>query len=75
MRIALLTTDGREVRKDYHTPAPHFGTAPEALMQGLALLPEVEVHVLACVRARVMRRRSSRPTYSFTASTFQGLDG
>ena len=53
MRIALLTTDGREVRKDYHTPAPHFGTAPEALMQGLALLPEVEVHVLACVRARV----------------------
>jgi glycosyltransferase involved in cell wall biosynthesis len=53
MRIALLTTDGREVLKDYHTPAPHFGTAPEALMQGFALMPDVEVHVVACLRKQV----------------------
>jgi glycosyltransferase involved in cell wall biosynthesis len=53
MKIALLTTDGREVWKDYGTPAPHFGTAVEALMQGLARMPGVEVHVVACVRARV----------------------
>jgi glycosyltransferase involved in cell wall biosynthesis len=53
MRIALLTTDGREVWKDYRTPAPHFGTAVGALMQGFALMPEVEVHVVACARARV----------------------
>jgi glycosyltransferase involved in cell wall biosynthesis len=53
MRIALLTTDGREVWKDYGTPAPHFGTAVEALMQGFALMPEVEVHVVSCVRAKV----------------------
>ena len=53
MKVALLTTDGREVLKDYGTPAPHFGTAPEALMQGFALLPEVEVHVVACARAKV----------------------
>ena len=53
MRIALLTTDNREVLKDYHTPAPYFGTAPEALMQGFALMPEVEVHVVACLRRKV----------------------
>ncbi len=53
MRIALLTTDGREVWKDYGTPAPHFGTAVEALLQGFARMPEVEVHVVTCARARV----------------------
>jgi glycosyltransferase involved in cell wall biosynthesis len=53
MKIALLTTDGREVFKDYETPAPHFGSAPTALMQGFALMPELEVHVVACVRAKV----------------------
>jgi len=53
MRIALLTSDGREVLKDYGTPAPHFGTAVEALMQGFAPMPEVEVHVVSCVRAKV----------------------
>jgi glycosyltransferase involved in cell wall biosynthesis len=53
MRIALLTTDGREIWKDYGTSAPHFGTAVEALMQGFALMPEVEVHVISCVRAKV----------------------
>ena len=53
MKIALLTTDGREVFKDYDTPAPHFGSAPTALMQGFALRPELEVHVVACARAKV----------------------
>ena len=53
MKIALLTTDGREVYKDYDTPAPHFGSAPTALMEGFALMPELEVHVVACARAKV----------------------
>src|ERR1019366_1431538 len=53
MKIALLTTDGREVLKDYDTPAPHFGSAPTALMQGFALRPEMEVHVVSCARAEV----------------------
>ncbi len=53
MKLALITTDTREVLKDYHTPTPHFGTAPEALMQGFAGLPEVEVHVVACLRQKV----------------------
>jgi glycosyltransferase involved in cell wall biosynthesis len=53
MRIALLTTDGREVLKDYGTPAPHFGTAVEALMQGFAQMPGVEVHVVGCAKEKM----------------------
>jgi glycosyltransferase involved in cell wall biosynthesis len=53
MRIALLTTDNREDYKDYGAAAPYFGTAPEALLQGLALLAEVEVHVLSCTQQPV----------------------
>lgn len=53
MKIALLTADGREVCKEYTTRAPQFGSAPTALMEGFALIPELEVHVVACARARV----------------------
>ena len=50
MKIAILTTDNRENFREYTKPAPYFGTAPEALLQGFAALPEVEVHVLACAQ-------------------------
>jgi glycosyltransferase involved in cell wall biosynthesis len=53
MKLAILTTDNRQVFKDYHRPTPYFGTAPEALLQGLALMPEVEVHVVSCLRQKV----------------------
>ncbi len=53
MRIAILTTDSREHFKDYGKPDPYFGSAPEALLQGFEQLPEVEVHVVCCVRARM----------------------
>jgi glycosyltransferase involved in cell wall biosynthesis len=51
MRIVVLTTDNREHYRDYNNPVPHFGTAPEALLQGFALMPEHEVHVVSCARA------------------------
>jgi len=50
MKIALLTTDNREHLKDYGAPQPCFGAAPEALIEGFAQLPDVEVHVISCVR-------------------------
>src|SRR6185369_4143058 len=50
MKIVQLTTDAREHYKDYGNPRPFFGTAPEALLQGFAAQPGVEVHVVACVR-------------------------
>ena len=50
MRIAVLTTDNREHYKKYNLPAPYFGTAPEALLQGFAQLKELEVHIISCTR-------------------------
>ena len=53
MRIVQITTDSREHFKDYHTAEPYFGAAPEALLAGFAVLPDVEVHVICCVRSTV----------------------
>lgn len=50
MRVAVLTTDNRENYREYHKSMPYFGTAPEALLQGFATLPEMEVHVVSCTR-------------------------
>jgi len=61
MRICLLTTDSRDHFMDYDRPEPYFGTAPEALLQGLAMLPEVETHVVSCVRQPVRSPQKLAP--------------
>jgi glycosyltransferase involved in cell wall biosynthesis len=53
LRVALVTTDGRDLLRDYDAAMPSFGTAPEALLQGLAQLPDVEVHVVSLLRQPV----------------------
>jgi glycosyltransferase involved in cell wall biosynthesis len=53
LKIALITTDNREHFKEYAKPVPYFGTAPEALLQGFAQLPDVEVHVVSCARRQM----------------------
>jgi glycosyltransferase involved in cell wall biosynthesis len=53
MKVAILTTDNREHYKDYGKREPSFGTAPEALLQGFAQLPELEAHVVSCARAKM----------------------
>jgi glycosyltransferase involved in cell wall biosynthesis len=50
MKIAILTTDNREPYRQYDKTIPWFGTAPEALLQGFAKLPEAEIHVVACTQ-------------------------
>jgi glycosyltransferase involved in cell wall biosynthesis len=50
MRIAILTTDTREEIAGCTDPQPHLGLAPEALLQGFALVPEAEVHVVSCLK-------------------------
>jgi glycosyltransferase involved in cell wall biosynthesis len=50
MKVAILTTDNRENSRNYSLPAPYFGAAPEALLQGFAALPELEVHVISCAQ-------------------------
>ena len=53
LKVGFLTIDAREYFKDYQTTPPYFGTAPQALLQGFAKLPDVEVHVVACVKEPV----------------------
>jgi len=67
MKIALLTTDNRENDRRYDLPGPVFGTAPEALLQGLAQWPEVEVHVLSCVQSAVRVPERIAPNIWFHA--------
>jgi glycosyltransferase involved in cell wall biosynthesis len=65
MRIVVLTTDNREPHKDYANPQPHFGTAPAALLQGLAMIPEIEVHVVSCIRQPVVSPERIAPNTFF----------
>ena len=50
MKVALLTTDNREFYRQYKETVPHFGAAPEALLEGFAQMPELEVHVVSCTQ-------------------------
>jgi glycosyltransferase involved in cell wall biosynthesis len=50
MRVAILTTDSREHFGNYTDLKPSFGTAPTALFQGFATLPNLEVHILSCTQ-------------------------
>jgi len=51
IRVVFLTTDNRDAHRCYDEPLPRFGPAPEALLQGLALLGDrVEIHVVSCTQ-------------------------
>lgn len=50
MKIAVITTDNRQHDRNYSATTPYFGTAPEALLQGFAQLPEHEIHVIGCTQ-------------------------
>jgi len=65
MRVAILTTDNREHYKDYANPIPHFGTAPEALLQGFENLPNLEVHIVSCAHQRMRSPQKLRENIWF----------
>ena len=65
MKIAVLTTDNREVFRDYSAPSPYFGTAPEALLQGFARIPEAEIHVISGTRKPVKSPEKLAPNVWF----------
>jgi len=50
VKIGFLSSDAREIFREYEKPAPYFGTAPEALLQGFAALPDIEVHIVSCTQ-------------------------
>ena len=54
LKIAILTSDKRDHDRAYAKPEFEFGTAPAALLQGFATLPEAEVHVVSCVQRPVI---------------------
>jgi glycosyltransferase involved in cell wall biosynthesis len=65
VKIAIVTTDNREHYRERSKPLPCFGTAPEALLQGFAQLPDVEVHVLSCTRASMRSPEKLAPNIFF----------
>ena len=82
MKIAFLTTDNREQLRNYSAFTPYFGTAPEALLQGFAALPDLEVHVISCTRQRMTSPEKLAaniwfhslhvPRIGWTSTCFQG---
>ena len=50
MVVVQITTDNREPFREYHKATPWFGTAPTALLEGFARLPETQVHVIGCTQ-------------------------
>ena len=50
MKVAVLTTDSRQHFAKYTDPIPSFGTAPTALLDGFASLPNLEIHILSCTQ-------------------------
>jgi len=65
LKVAVLTTDNRDHFRSYDLPAPFFGTAPEALLQGFAEMPEIEVHVVSCTRQRMSSPEQLAPNIFF----------
>lgn len=53
LRLALLTSDTREVIRDYSRKYQSFGTAPTSLLEGFAQIPDIEIHVISCLQQRV----------------------
>jgi glycosyltransferase involved in cell wall biosynthesis len=61
LKIAILTTDNRHHLQEFDRPEPWFGTAPEALLQGFARLPDVEVHVVSCTQRALISPEKIAP--------------
>jgi glycosyltransferase involved in cell wall biosynthesis len=73
MKIAILTTDNREYYQDYGAARPYFGMAPEALLEGLGSLPDIEIHVISCLRRTTDSPNQLRPNVHFHPLTVPKL--
>ena len=65
MRVALLTIDSREHYKTYDQSKPAFGSAPEALLQGFARMPDLELHILSCAQQPMVSPKKLAPNIFF----------
>ena len=53
MKLAFLSPDDRELRKDYAALAPIVPAVEAALLQGLAHQPDLEIHYISCLQQPV----------------------
>ena len=53
MKIAMLIPDNRDEFGKYSDPLPYFGTAPTALLEGLAQTEDCEIHIVSCVHRSI----------------------
>lgn len=53
MRVAFISTDDRDIRGRYALKEPIVPTPQEALLQGFAAIPDLEVHFVSCLRQPV----------------------
>ena len=53
MKLAYLTTDNRDDRKEYGRPEPFFGAGAGRVLEALRGLPDLEIHVVSCTRRPV----------------------
>jgi glycosyltransferase involved in cell wall biosynthesis len=65
LKIAIVVPDNRDEARRYADPLPYFGTAVTALLDGLATLPECEVHVVCCVQRPVAAPEKIGPNIYF----------
>jgi glycosyltransferase involved in cell wall biosynthesis len=61
LKIAIVMPDNRDEFRHYDDPKPWFGTAPAALLHGLAELPECEVHVVCCIQRALLAPEKLAP--------------
>jgi glycosyltransferase involved in cell wall biosynthesis len=50
MRIVIVTTDNREHERTYGETTPRFCAGHHSLLQGFALLNDIEVHIISCTQ-------------------------
>jgi glycosyltransferase involved in cell wall biosynthesis len=65
MKLVILTIDNREHYRDYAATSPYFGSAPTALLQGLAYFPKEEIHVVSCTRRPMSSPEKLAPNIHF----------
>jgi glycosyltransferase involved in cell wall biosynthesis len=53
IRVAMMIADERDEKQEWALPRPYFGTAPTALLEGMAGLPGLELHLVSCERQPV----------------------
>ncbi|HUB86550.1 MAG TPA: glycosyltransferase family 4 protein [Verrucomicrobiae bacterium] len=53
MKVALITTDGRDQIGEEKELMPSIGPAPLALLRGFANCPKAEIHVISCAQQRM----------------------